>query len=147
MPRCGHGKIAIGTALPKATTRRVDETRNASDDTLAHRAAVHAVREDVGKPQPLLPVFVLVAKEMLGEQHADLRTYLTRRQQDGQQYQSTEQEHGLRDPAPRPAVQAYVVTGTRHQQQVTAGNQQRRGMKRDVSGYEQIRAADGIAGQ
>ena len=121
--------LALAALHPQAAGRAFQHVGQAADDLLAHLLRRALRRQRLREAQPFLAVVVAVAEEVLAQEDAQPGAHAARQRQDRQHHQGHEHQAQLQRPAPVAAEEAHVVADGGDEQQVGAGQQQRRRME------------------
>jgi hypothetical protein len=115
-----------------------DRTHVGVDRLAAPVAAPGGGRQCLDETQPLDAVIVLVAVEVLGDEHLEATPDVRRRQQRRQRHGRAHHEYELRHPAPGAAVERNQIATDGHQDQVDTDPHQRRRVEHHLARDEDV---------
>jgi hypothetical protein len=130
--------LAVLGAQEQHAARAVDHLGHRAHGVLARVHALLRRRQRLDEAQPLDAVVVLVAIEVLVDEHPQPAPQVAGRQQHHQHRGRPGDEHQLRDLAPGAAVEADQVAAARHQQQVHADDHHRGRVEHHVARDEHV---------
>ena len=130
--------LRAGGFHPQPASRAFEQIGQASNHLLAHflRGALSA--KSAGELEPFFSVVVAIGEEVLVEEHPQLGAYRAGQPQDRQHNQGNEYGAELQCPPPLSAEEPDVVADAGNEDQIGAGNQQRRGMESGPPGHAQL---------
>ena len=136
----------LARAEPQGAARALDQGSDGLDAGRP-RLRCSSGSERVRQAQPLLAVVVAVGEEVLGDQHAHLRPERGRQNEHREQQERAEHQHGLEHAPPRAAELPQQEPRPRQDQQVNAGEQQRRRTRDHAARDRQVERPVGAPAQ
>ena len=130
-------RSVLGTQEQHATGT-VDDLGDRADRILTRLHALFRLGQRADEAQPFDAIVVLVAVEVLAEKNPQPAPQVSRGDQGQQHHARADEEHELRRPPPRAAVEPDQVSAPCHQQQVRADDDERGRVEDDMPRNEDV---------